>query len=824
MEATPDRTRESTRDPERAVAPARRADYCARNLRCVMRLLFLSPPARLAFTLLVLFFRTVPAFAQSTNGAHSLEELGAQIEAHVTAPRFNAALWGVQVDSLDTGRTVFAHHADRLMSPASNSKLYMAALALDRLGGDYRFVTPLYATAKPNRAGRVRGDVILFGQGDPSWNLPVGATNFYDLFEPFVAVLTNAGVRRISGDIVADATFFHGPPNGGSWTVEDLENTEGAEVSAITLAENCAQLRITPAAREGEPCRVEWLQPHTGLTLDNRTTTSATNGVRHLETHRSYGETVVRVFGALPLGSEADIEDAPVPRPADWFAAGFKAALARHGIRVDGRARSVRWPEASVVRPTCVKLGEITSPPLRDLVRACLKPSQNLFADLLFDHVGELTRTPATPAWRTSEGLALDALEAFLRTNNLPAGDLHFDEGSGLSRNNLTSARLTLALLELMARHRSANDFANALPIAGVDGTLRRRMKGTPAEGNVRAKTGTLRWANSLSGYVTSAAGERLAFSLMLNRYVPTPDHSGRLELDAIAEMLARLASRSDTTLESLYAPAGRLILASFGSAPFPHPARAAGHTYHDAFYPAATHYADSTVALFVPRGFHETPAVDFVMFVHGWNNSVAGALGKYQLVEQFAASGKNAVLVVPEGPHNAPDSFGGKFEDPGGGRRFFREALATLQARGVLTNAAPVLGRVILAGHSGGYHALAGLLDRGGIAANVKEVWLFDALYGGTDTFQAWQQQQHGRWLNLYTDHGGTRDESLREQAALAQQSVPVLTGEDGTVSSAALETNSVAFLHTDLAHDAVVNQRKAFELFLKTSRLENP
>ena len=127
----------------------------------------------------------------------------------------------------------------------------------------------------------------------------------------------------------------------------------------------------------------------------------------------------------------------------------------------------------------------------------------------------------------------------------LPADEVRFDEGSGLSRNNLVSANATTALLKFMAGHREAEAFHEALPIAGVDGTLRRRMKNTAAENNVRAKTGTLRWANSLSGYVTTAAGEKLVFSVMLNRAVVPAGRNARDDVDAIALMLAQFTGRS---------------------------------------------------------------------------------------------------------------------------------------------------------------------------------------------------------------------------------------------------------------------------------------
>ena len=146
----------------------------------------------------------------------------------------------------------------------------------------------------------------------------------------------------------------------------------------------------------------------------------------------------------------------------------------------------------------------------------------------------------------TSEDAGIRQLSAFLTKVGTRHGDVHFEEGSGLSRNNLTTPNATIALLQYMSRHPETEAYLNALPLAGVDGTLRNRMKDTPAAGNVRAKTGTLRWANSLSGHVTTAGGERLVFSIMLNRYAAGTNPPGRGEIDKIAVMLAEFTGRSD--------------------------------------------------------------------------------------------------------------------------------------------------------------------------------------------------------------------------------------------------------------------------------------
>ena len=276
-------------------------------------------------------------------------------------------------------------------------------------------------------------------------------------------------------------------------------------------------------------------------------------------------------------------------------------------------------------------------------------------------------------------------------------------------------------------------------------------------------------------------------------------------------------------SLEETYAAQGRLILAPFASAPFPHPARADGHTYQKKLYPSAEHYADNTVALFIPKGFRETGRVDFVVHFHGWRNTVAGTLASFHLIEQLVASGKNAVLVVPEGPHDAPDSFGGKLEDADGFKRFMDEVVATLRDHAIF-HANPKdfsVGRIILSGHSGGYHVIAGILDHGGRPNNADEVWLFDALYGQTDSYLNWSDRTHGRLLNIYTDHGGTKDESEKLQARLLARGTPILATEETALAADKLKTSQFVFIHTDLAHNDVVAKRNEFTLFLKTSAL---
>lgn len=280
---------------------------------------------------------------------------------------------------------------------------------------------------------------------------------------------------------------------------------------------------------------------------------------------------------------------------------------------------------------------------------------------------------------------------------------------------------------------------------------------------------------------------------------------------------LAPAATPPDET----YSARGRLLLVPFESAPFPHPDRAAGHTYRGKHYPAADHYRDNTVALFIPHGFRATSRIDLVVHFHGWHNDVAGTLRDFRLPEQFAAVGKNAVLVVPAGPRRAPDSFGGKLEDTDGFRRFVAEVTATLRTRAGFPSAEFTVDRIILSGHSGGYRVIAGILDRGGLVERIAEVWLFDALYGRADSFLAWADRTGGRLLNIYTDDGGTKVESERLHARLLARGTPVVATADTALGVSALRAGRFVFLRTELGHNDVVARRDQFALFLRTSAL---
>ena len=265
--------------------------------------------------------------------------------------------------------------------------------------------------------------------------------------------------------------------------------------------------------------------------------------------------------------------------------------------------------------------------------------------------------------------------------------------------------------------------------------------------------------------------------------------------------------------------PGTRLLL-HLATAPFPHPDRAEGHSYSGKLYDAAVHYRDNTVAVFLPTGFSTNGPTDFVVHFHGWHNHVERVLEHYDLLQQFVAGRRDAILIVPQGPYDAPDSFGGKLEDAGGFQRFMLEIMASLRERHLLGSGE--IGDIALAGHSGGYAVISSILTVGGLTGHIHEVWLYDALYGRTPKFKAWfEPDARARFIDVFTDHGGTKTETEKLEAELRQAGTPFLAQEEADLREADLRANRLIFIHTPLEHDEVPVKHRAFTQFLQTSRL---
>ena len=505
------------------------------KLRCICLPVFLGG-----------FLPATPAEPKSVEPIETLTQLQTRIDAHIAQPRFAAAAWGIKVASLDTGRTLFERDAGKLLKPASNAKLFTGALALDRLGPDYRIKTSFYAATRPGPDGVIHGDLIVYGRGDPSFAARFNGGDYGKSLEPAAAALVAVGVKRIEGDLIGDESYFRGPPFGSSWAWDDLQNYYGAEVSALSQEDNVVDLVFKPDQRIGAPCLIIARPETTFLTFINRTRTADKGGRRQINLFRAPGENTVYVSGSLPAGTNWT-DAVSVHNPALWFVTRLKAALEKRGIAVAGKLRSVNWLDRQAQPLDFSRLMEVASiesRPVSELVNKMMKSSQNLYAQLLLLQVGARSEKSDHEA-KTTEEAGIAELNRFARDAGVRRGELLFDEGSGLSRSALVTPEAIVQLLAFMSRHRCTEVFRDALPIAGVDGSLRNRMNGTAGEKNVRAKTGTIGHVHSLSGYVTTAAGEHLAFSLMLNAY-DDAGHSVKDDLDPIPVMLAGFKGRSD--------------------------------------------------------------------------------------------------------------------------------------------------------------------------------------------------------------------------------------------------------------------------------------
>ncbi len=484
----------------------------------------------------------VPGPAQGAAGvaAEPGEALGARIRAFIQAPRFAAARWGIQVLDLDTGRVLFDQAAGKYFLPASNTKLFTAAMALQELGADLRIRTSLYAPARPGADGALAGDLVLYGRGDPCLMAPWrGGPYRPDPMESLAEQLQAQGVRTIRGDLVGDDSYFTAPPYGPGADWADLRFPYGAEPTALAVHHNWVDLWVYPGPAPGAPCFL-FAQPGHGLVaLRNDTRTAAPGAGQGVRADRAPGEAAIRVTGNLASGT-GPVRLAVTIRDSALFAARLlERALARHGIRLEGRARSrhAQDREDPLDPDRMVELGHLESPALGTILKDMLKDSDNLSAQLVLLQAGAQAGAAGTGD-TARRGLAV--LDAWMARAGLRPGDAVLEEGAGLSRRNLVQPQAIVQLLAYMDRQPAGAAFRAALPLAGVDGTLRERLGGTAAAGTLSAKTGTMRNTYALSGY----AG-RLAFALMLNNYRPDPAWGApppRADLDALAAMVAEAA------------------------------------------------------------------------------------------------------------------------------------------------------------------------------------------------------------------------------------------------------------------------------------------
>ncbi len=506
-------------------------------------------PRCLAVALLA-FASVQPVIAQKQAKATTKARPGSsarfakQVDKLLAEPAAAQASWGILVADAESGETLYALNAEKHFVPASNMKLFSTTFALARLGPEYRFHTTLETRGTVSAEGKLEGDVLLVGRGDPN----LSNRKFPFVKEPetdgppakvlaeLADALAGRGVREITGDIVADDSYFPPDRYPSGWEIDDMVWQYGAPVSAIAVNDNTTTLTLTPGTSVGEPVTAiiePWTQD---FVVRNDVTTSAAGTKPDLTLTREPGARLVAARGTLPAGSAPRKLVLAIENPAEYAAALLKRLLEERGMQVRGSARTVLAPEAGAGATTV--LAEHLSAPLADAIRPVNKMSLNLHAEMLL-------RTAARQKglWTKPEEFT-DLVMAFYQEAGIEKGDVVFLDGSGLSRHDLVTPRAAVRLLQYVKQQAWAPVYFDSLPVAGQDGTLADRMKETPAAGRIHAKTGSLEHVTALSGYAVTLAGREVVFSIFVNNSA-AKNHDAAAVIDQIcAAMVEELGAK----------------------------------------------------------------------------------------------------------------------------------------------------------------------------------------------------------------------------------------------------------------------------------------
>jgi D-alanyl-D-alanine carboxypeptidase/D-alanyl-D-alanine-endopeptidase (penicillin-binding protein 4) len=460
-----------------------------------------------ATILLVGCAKTPAAIPSPPPSVHPLQQLTADIDALIDQPGHQRGIWGVVVHSLAQDERLYERNPRTLLVPASTMKLVSVATATEAVGWDHTFETTMLATG-PVVDGVLQGDVVIAGTGDPS----VLGRPDDDSLAAWIDALRARGVTRIEGRIVADDDRLEEPKPGFAWSWEDLGYTYGAIPGALNITENMLEAIVSPARLEGSPAVVELPEHARDLPVANRTRTSPAGTAENVWPEFRPGESTLTLHGTIAVGDKPATVSIAAGNPSEWFARVVRNRLLAAGIDVTGPATDADdlpvkpdWSRAAVVHVH-------RSRPLAEIAKPMLKDSINLYAEAV------LRLATGKDGKRTTDA-GLDAARARLESWGIPKDGIQIVDGSGLSRRNVIAPETLVSILKRFYDPSGASPFMQAQAIAGVDGTLASRMKGTRAEGNAVGKTGSLSNVRTLAGYVKTADAEPLAFAIMANNF-----------------------------------------------------------------------------------------------------------------------------------------------------------------------------------------------------------------------------------------------------------------------------------------------------------------
>jgi D-alanyl-D-alanine carboxypeptidase/D-alanyl-D-alanine-endopeptidase (penicillin-binding protein 4) len=468
--------------------------------------------------------------AAQTPPAAATTALQRDISDILSASVFGRTYWGVFVKSLRQEDTLFALNEDKLLMPGSDMKVVTLAAAAERLGWGFGYRTSL-ETAGTIENGVLDGDLLVVGSGDPSIVERGGVAD--GVFDRWADALKERGVRLVNGRLIGDGRAFSGNTVGPGWMWDDIQEGFSAPVGALQFNENAVRLTVAPGATLGVPPSLTLSPGGHGLLVRNMLTTTGASTQAAFQARRAFGSDTLELRGNLPLGSAPFTRTVSVRNPTLFFVNTLRDALTVRGIDIRGPAVDIDDVMDPPSPGRMVELYAQQGPTLRFLAETMMKTSQNLYAETLLKTVGAMGGSP------TFEGGVAEVRRIVGAWGVSPAELLQVD-GSGQSRYNYVTPRALVTVLTHAQQDESTRaDYLGSLPIAGVDGTLANRMRDTPAQGNVLAKTGSLANVRGLAGYVRSSNGEWFVFCILANNFDVSPDLVTKAT-DAIVARLAR--------------------------------------------------------------------------------------------------------------------------------------------------------------------------------------------------------------------------------------------------------------------------------------------
>lgn len=448
---------------------------------------------------------TVSPFVETS----ARDKMIAEIAERFNDPEFSNAHFGVKIKSLKTGEVWYEQNEEKFFLPASNQKIPTTAAAMLTLGPDYRYETTVSHTGTLAN-GVLNGDLVVRGTGDPTIY-----SRFFseptEVFRGWAKDLKDQGVSRVTGNVIGDDNAWSDGHLGNGWPFSGLNAWYYAEFGPLTFNENYVDFMIVPPATvDGEVGIVPNVASRY-FTVKNEIEV-ADSGRNSASGRRQHYSNDITYTGSVVAGADSFENTTTITNPTLWYATVLMETLQDEGIVIEGAAVDCDDIAGySFDVDAAPRLITHQSPPLGEILKALMKRSQNMYAENMVYTLGY------EASGRGTFSSGRDAIQEALKSIGVEPSEYVFSDGSGLSRFNYLSPNVIIKIYEAMYNSEQKDAWWEAQAIAGVDGTISRRMRGTAAEGNVRGKTGTIANTRSLSGYVTTADGELLAFSFLCN-------------------------------------------------------------------------------------------------------------------------------------------------------------------------------------------------------------------------------------------------------------------------------------------------------------------